>query len=67
MFQLNAVFSYNFVDTGIFRYFKLEISYRLLNRHALASVKNIVEIFSSYSVTLLSVQEDYTQVLISIC
>ena len=48
-------FSYDFVTTGIFRYFKLEILYRLLNRHALISVNGNFEVFGSFSVTSLPI------------
>ena len=38
-------FLYGFVDAGKFRYFKLEILYRLLSRHTLLSVNGVVELF----------------------
>ena len=41
-------FLYDFVNTGIFRYFKLEILHRLLSRHTLLSM-NTVEVFGSFS------------------
>ena len=41
-------FSYDFVTTGIFRYFKQEILYRLLNRHTLISANGIVEVLGSF-------------------
>ena len=59
-FQLNCVVSYDYVNTEIFTYFKLELLYRLLNRLIVVSVNDIDEVFSSFSATLLPIQEDYT-------
>ena len=55
-------FVYDFVTTGIFRYFKLGIMHRLLKRHALINMNGIVEVFGSFSATFLPIQEDCTLV-----
>ena len=48
-------FLYDFVTTGIFRYFELEILYGLLNRHVLISVNGNFEVFGSFSTSLLPI------------
>ena len=48
-------FSYDFVTTGTFMYFKLETLYRLSNRHALMNMNGIFEVLGTFSATLLSI------------
>ena len=60
--RLNGIVSYDYVNTEIFTYFKLQLLYSLLNRPVLVSVKDIDEVFGSFCATLLPIQEDCTQV-----